>query len=383
MNPSTVDLKSLSFKGFKRHVFDTLGCSAIERQTFDSFIQKRSLICRMIRAMRVEFIPGNTVSTKTIKTYGKKNSPHIIAFDCGMKFNILRCFVLEQKACVTVVPFDYPLESSPVNILYRGSFVSNGPGDPMTCVEAIVASLRWAVEQMPRILGFYLSHQPLTLTCGAKTYYDILISRNRGCLRSHSSGGNKNSGQTTTSSGSGSNNGASRRRNAASPTANYRSIGQGGATGAGGGDEPPRRQSHQRSVDDLVASDSSEEEEDEESDSSANESDDNDSLSHARQLSVLGALSTLNRAVNAAVEAQDLPAVGGASRWQLDPSRDSDDESSLSSSSSDNGAHASKRRRVSEEDSGALSAADTSSSDDGSVDHFRGEGTDSDDEQEV
>ena len=41
------------------------------------------------------------VSTKEIRHFGQGNSPHIIAFDCGMKNNIIRYFVYEQGVCLT------------------------------------------------------------------------------------------------------------------------------------------------------------------------------------------------------------------------------------------------------------------------------------------
>ena len=42
--------------------------------------------------------------------YGKGQSPKIVAFDCGMKYNIIRYFVNQQKVQLTVVPYDYDLK---------------------------------------------------------------------------------------------------------------------------------------------------------------------------------------------------------------------------------------------------------------------------------
>lgn len=111
------------------------------------------------------------VSTKTIKTYGEGRLPRIIAFDCGMKLNIVRYFVNELKVCLTIVPFDYDLEKNPANIQYDGIFISNGPGDPTMCVETI-DSIRWAIslENPKPIFGICLGNQILSLACGAKTY---------------------------------------------------------------------------------------------------------------------------------------------------------------------------------------------------------------------
>jgi hypothetical protein len=50
------------------------------------------------------------VSTKEVKRFGQGLSPKLIAFDCGIKANIIRYFVNVQKVQVTVVPYDYDLE---------------------------------------------------------------------------------------------------------------------------------------------------------------------------------------------------------------------------------------------------------------------------------
>lgn len=42
--------------------------------------------------------------------YGQGNSPKIVAFDCGMKFNIVRYFVKTHNVQFTVVPYDYDLK---------------------------------------------------------------------------------------------------------------------------------------------------------------------------------------------------------------------------------------------------------------------------------
>jgi len=113
------------------------------------------------------------VSTKEIRTFGPTDGsvPHIIAFDCGMKLNIVRHFIYEQKVALTVVPFDYDLASNPASISYDGIFVSNGPGDPTMCTSTI-ASLRWALALNPPkpIFGICLGNQLLALACGARTY---------------------------------------------------------------------------------------------------------------------------------------------------------------------------------------------------------------------
>jgi carbamoyl-phosphate synthase/aspartate carbamoyltransferase len=109
-------------------------------------------------------LPDNTAGT---------GAPHILAFDCGMKMNILRHLLYVRKCNVTVVPYDYDLEHNPEEIAYDGIFLSNGPGDPTMCHETI-ASIKWAIQQkvvppVP-IFGICLGNQLLALACGAKTY---------------------------------------------------------------------------------------------------------------------------------------------------------------------------------------------------------------------
>lgn len=114
------------------------------------------------------------VSTKEVKTFGEGNAPRIIAFDCGMKLNIVRYLVYQEKVCLIVVPYDYHLADNPSHIAYDGIFVSNGPGDPKQC-QATIESLRWAMDEKhafpPKpIFGICLGNQLLALACGAKTY---------------------------------------------------------------------------------------------------------------------------------------------------------------------------------------------------------------------
>jgi len=111
------------------------------------------------------------VSTKTITTYGADNTTSIIAYDCGMKMNIIRYFVDEHKVKLTVVPFDYDLEANPGNIEWDGLFLSNGPGDPNMCPETI-KSIQYALALDPPrpIFGICLGNQLLSIAAGATTY---------------------------------------------------------------------------------------------------------------------------------------------------------------------------------------------------------------------
>ena len=56
------------------------------------------------------------VSTKQTRVFGEGLTPRILAFDCGIKYNIIRYLVEHQKVQLTLVPFDYDLERNPENI---------------------------------------------------------------------------------------------------------------------------------------------------------------------------------------------------------------------------------------------------------------------------
>jgi carbamoylphosphate synthase large subunit/anthranilate/para-aminobenzoate synthase component II len=111
------------------------------------------------------------VSVPEPKVYGKGNSPKIIAYDCGMKYNIIRYFVNVHQVELTVVPFDYNLEANPAGVEWQGLFLSNGPGDPAMCPQTI-ASIQYALQlEPPRpIFGICLGNQLLALAAGATTY---------------------------------------------------------------------------------------------------------------------------------------------------------------------------------------------------------------------
>ncbi|MBK9028797.1 MAG: glutamine-hydrolyzing carbamoyl-phosphate synthase small subunit [Propionivibrio sp.] len=91
---------------------------------------------------------------------------HVVAFDYGVKRNILR--MLAARACkVTVVP----AQTSAAEVLeYRpdGIFLSNGPGDPEPCDYAIKAITELLDRGIPTY-GICLGHQLLALASGART----------------------------------------------------------------------------------------------------------------------------------------------------------------------------------------------------------------------
>ncbi len=91
---------------------------------------------------------------------------HVVAYDFGMKRNILR--MLSRGGCdITVVPATTSAEET-LRLHPDGVFLSNGPGDPEPCVYAVEAA-RELMRALPTF-GICLGHQILGLACGGKTF---------------------------------------------------------------------------------------------------------------------------------------------------------------------------------------------------------------------
>ncbi|QHF47008.1 carbamoyl-phosphate synthase small subunit [Pseudomonas sp. S35] len=91
---------------------------------------------------------------------------HVVAYDYGVKYNILRMLV-ERGCRVTVVPAQTPA-SDVLALQPDGVFLSNGPGDPEPCDYAIEAIKQVLETEIP-VFGICLGHQLLALASGAKT----------------------------------------------------------------------------------------------------------------------------------------------------------------------------------------------------------------------
>jgi carbamoyl-phosphate synthase small subunit len=91
---------------------------------------------------------------------------HVVAYDFGVKHNILR--LLADRGCrVTVVPARTPA-ADVLALNADGVFLSNGPGDPEPCGYAI-AAIRELVDRGLPTFGICLGHQLLGLASGART----------------------------------------------------------------------------------------------------------------------------------------------------------------------------------------------------------------------
>ena len=91
---------------------------------------------------------------------------HVVAYDFGVKRNILRMLV-DRRCRVTVVP----AQTSAADVFKLkpdGVLLSNGPGDPEPCTYAIHAAREFMKAKLP-VLGICLGHQILGLAVGAQT----------------------------------------------------------------------------------------------------------------------------------------------------------------------------------------------------------------------
>lgn len=115
-------------------------------------------------------IPHDEVSRVSSKKRWYSRTAHakynVVAIDCGIKLNIIRC--LNKCGCnVIVVPYNTSAEEIEF-MKPDGVFLSNGPGDPTDVVEVIEA-VKNLKGKYP-IFGICLGHQVISLAYGANTY---------------------------------------------------------------------------------------------------------------------------------------------------------------------------------------------------------------------
>jgi len=91
---------------------------------------------------------------------------HVVAYDYGVKRNILR--LLADRGCrVTVVPAKTPV-ADVLALAPDGVFLSNGPGDPEPCDYAVAAAREFIARRLP-LFGICLGHQIMGLAVGGRT----------------------------------------------------------------------------------------------------------------------------------------------------------------------------------------------------------------------
>jgi len=101
--------------------------------------------------------------------YGVQITPkfHVVAFDFGVKKNILR-MLAERGARITVVPAQTSAFDA-LKLKPDGIFLANGPGDPEPCGYAIAAVGELMETGIP-VFGICLGHQIMALASGARTF---------------------------------------------------------------------------------------------------------------------------------------------------------------------------------------------------------------------
>lgn len=96
--------------------------------------------------------------------YNKQGTPRIVVIDCGVKLNILRSLV--RRGCsVLRVPCDFDFFDQE----FEGVVISNGPGDPKMCAEAVTLTKKCLDQGVPTF-GICLGNQIMALAAGADTY---------------------------------------------------------------------------------------------------------------------------------------------------------------------------------------------------------------------
>jgi carbamoyl-phosphate synthase small subunit len=110
---------------------------------------------------------ASRVTTGERYEWGNPEAPnHIVAYDYGIKRNILRLF--DDAGCrITVVPASTPAEAA-LELEPDGIFLSNGPGDPDAIDYAPPTIRAIAAREVP-MFGICLGHQLLGLSYGAET----------------------------------------------------------------------------------------------------------------------------------------------------------------------------------------------------------------------
>ncbi|MGD0547726.1 MAG: glutamine-hydrolyzing carbamoyl-phosphate synthase small subunit, partial [Terracidiphilus sp.] len=109
---------------------------------------------------------GNPLLSKALIQNAKERELHVVAYDFGIKQNILRMLV--REGCrVTVVPAETSAEDV-FDLKPDGVFLSNGPGDPEP-VDYAVRAIRKFLGRVP-VFGICLGHQLTGIALGGKTY---------------------------------------------------------------------------------------------------------------------------------------------------------------------------------------------------------------------
>ena len=163
-------VRHLRSRGVMRGVLSTSGADPrelVERARQSPSMAGLDLATRVSTPERYEWDKGVApCSPSDLERAPADSRFHVVAYDFGIKRNILRRLV--QAGCrLTVVPATTPAEDV-LSLKAQGVFLSNGPGDPEP-LQYQAGQMRKLIGRVP-IFGICLGHQILGLALGGKTY---------------------------------------------------------------------------------------------------------------------------------------------------------------------------------------------------------------------
>jgi carbamoyl-phosphate synthase small subunit len=105
------------------------------------------------------------VSCKEVIRYNEGAGKKVVLVDCGVKANIIRCFV--RRGCEVIrVPWNYDY----TDMQFDGLFLANGPGDPDKCGAAVDILKKQMSQSRKPICGICMGNQLLAKAAGATIY---------------------------------------------------------------------------------------------------------------------------------------------------------------------------------------------------------------------
>ena len=158
-----VGLAGVDTRKLARHIRDKGTCKALITDADTPNLAGRVQLISTL-------LPTDQVSRVSTPKFWKSPAEtprfHVVAVDCGMKRNIVRC--LNARFCdVTVVPWNITAEEMEA-LKPDGIFLSNGPGNPEDAVP-VIQLVRTLRGKYP-MFGICLGHQIIALSYGAATY---------------------------------------------------------------------------------------------------------------------------------------------------------------------------------------------------------------------
>jgi carbamoyl-phosphate synthase small subunit len=142
--------------------------SLIRKAQSSPNIVGRDLVREVMPAANFEWTAGLSELSQLAPTQRPVDgaTPHVVAIDYGMKWNILRH--LRDNGCrVTVAPGTISAQDV-LALKPDGVFLSNGPGDPRP-LDYAINTIRGLLGQVP-VFGICLGHQLMGLACGAEIF---------------------------------------------------------------------------------------------------------------------------------------------------------------------------------------------------------------------